>query len=168
MAIREILVYPDPILAQVADEIGDVHDPEIQTLIDDLIETMQAGPGGVGIAAPQVGASRRLVVVDCSGHKKVTTCHGLMVLVNPEILDWQGMEVAREGCMSLPDYTADVVRAVSVKLAASDRDGNPVVIETEGFEARAIQHEMDHLEGKLFIDRVVSPKRDLHRRKKYK
>jgi peptide deformylase len=142
----------------------------VAAFIDDLLETMRSSPGGVGIAAPQVGMLRRIVIVDVSAHRRGSQeqNHGLLVLLNPEILAMGGKQVVREGCMSIPDYTANVQRAQWVLVDALGRDGERKIIESIGFEAVAIQHEVDHLDGVLFLDRVVSVKTDLFRRKKYR
>ena len=129
---------------------------------------MRAGPGGVGIAAPQVNRFQRIVLVDCSVTRKPVPNHGLMVLINPEIGEWEGMAVGREGCMSVPDYTGNVIRAERVSVKALDLDGELREYQCEGFEARAVQHEMDHLDGILFLDRLVSRRNDLFRRKVYR
>jgi peptide deformylase len=167
MALLEILTAPDERLKQVSQEV-ELFDDELQSFIDDLEETRQAGPGAVGIAAPQVGRTQRIIIVDVSKTKKPVPNHGYMVLINPEITEWNGFEMGREGCLSIPDYTGNVIRATDIKLNALDRQGNPVEYEMEGFEARAIQHELDHLDGMLFIDRVVSRRTDLFQRKVYK
>jgi len=129
---------------------------------------MRASPGCVGIAASQVGILQRILVVDVSGHKRGSReeNHGLLVLVNPEILARGGRQMVREGCMSIPDYTANVQRAQWVLVDALDRTGKQVILEAVGFEAVAIQHEADHLDGILFLDRVSSVKTDLFRRKR--
>ncbi len=166
MAVLEILVYPDERLREVSEEVEDFSDPELQTFIDDLIDTMHAGPACVGVAAPQTGNPIRLIVMDCSlARKAPPDNHGQLVVINPVIMEWDGMDVAREGCLSLPDYTGNVMRAVDVKVQFKDRHGNEQVVSMSDFESRVIQHEMDHLEGKLFTDRVVSRKADLFRRK---
>ncbi|MBI5906059.1 MAG: peptide deformylase [Deltaproteobacteria bacterium] len=169
MAVLPIRVFPDPVLKEKAAPVEGVT-AEVSAFIDDLLETMRQSPGGVGIAAPQVGMLSRIVIVDVSGHRRGSQeqNHGLLVLVNPEILAMGGKQVVREGCMSLPDYTANVQRAQWVLVDSLDRNGNRRIIESLGFEAVAIQHEMDHLDGILFIDRVVSIKNDLFRRKKYR
>lgn len=128
---------------------------------------MDAGPGGVGIAAPQVGRFERIVIVDCSKTRKPVPNHGRLFLINPEITAWEGMAVGREGCMSVPDYTGNVIRAEAVTLKALDIQGKTQEYRCEGFEARAIQHEMDHLDGMLFLDRLVSRRNDLFKRKVY-
>jgi peptide deformylase len=128
----------------------------------DLVDTMRSFPRCVGVAAPQIGELVRLVVVDVTDHPKATTCHGLLVLANPRVVLASGGEVAREGCLSIPDLTANVRRATQVVIEAVDR-----VIETQGFEARCLLHELDHLDGILFLDRVDSLKTDVFRRKRY-
>ena len=169
MAILPILKFPDPLLKERASPVPGVS-AEDAAFIDDILDTMRASPGGVGIAAPQVGVLKRIIAVDVSQHRRggQEQNHGLLVLVNPEILARGGKQLVREGCMSVPDYTANVQRAQWVLVDALDRDGKQVILESIGFEAVAIQHEMDHLDGVLFIDRVVSVKTDLFRRKKYR
>lgn len=166
MAVLDILTYPDERLKQEAHPVEEV-DAELLAFLDDLEETMDAGPGGVGIAAPQVGRFQRVVIVDCSKTRKPVPNHGRLFLINPEITKWDGMAVGREGCMSVPDYTGNVIRAEAVSLNALDKNGNVQEYECEGFEARAIQHEMDHLDGMLFLDRLVSRRNDLFKRKVY-
>ena len=166
MAILDILKVPDPRLKQVSEPVSRFDD-ELRRFAADLEETMRAGPGGVGIAAPQVGRFQRIVIVDVSSRPN-TPNHGLMVLVNPEITAWEGLKVGREGCLSVPDYTGNVIRATRIELTARDLDGNPVEYECVDFEARAVQNEIDHLDGLLFLDRLVSKRNDLFRRKRYK
>jgi len=167
MAVLPILQFPDPLLKEKCAPVDRVT-PEVSTCIDDLLDTMRASPGCVGIAAPQVGILQRILVVDVSGHKRGSReeNHGLLVLVNPEILARGGRQMVREGCMSIPDYTANVQRAQWVLVDALDRTGKQVILEAVGFEAVAIQHEADHLDGILFLDRVSSVKTDLFRRKR--
>jgi peptide deformylase len=170
VSVLEILQYPDERLKRESVAI-DVFNEELQTFVSDLEETMRAGPGGVGIAAPQVGRFDRIVIVDLSGKDKLpkgSTCHGRMVLINPELTEWEGMVMGREGCMSVPDFTGNVIRAEKIKLTAFDEHGEQRQYECEGFEARAVQHEVDHLDGLLFLDRLVSRKTDLFKRKTYK
>ncbi len=166
MAILEILKVPDPRLKNPSEPVQ-VFDDELLGFIADLEETRQAGPGAVGIAAPQVGRLQRLVILDVSNTRKPVPNHGHMVLVNPEITHWEGYEMGREGCLSVPDYTGNVIRATHIELKAQDPTGEPLQYQMVGFEARALQHELDHLEGMLFIDRVVSRRTDLFRRKVY-
>jgi peptide deformylase len=166
VAVLEILTYPDDRLRQVSEPVKQF-DAALQACIDDLEETRLAGPGAVGIAAAQVAWFQRVLIVDVSGRKK-TRNHGHLILVNPEITEWDGFAIGREGCLSVPDYTGNVVRAERIQLDALDRDGNALCFEMEGFEARAVQHEMDHLDGLLFLDRLVSRRQDLFQRKVYK
>jgi peptide deformylase len=167
MAVLEILTYPDPRLKRIATPVTDFG-PELRVFLADLEETMAAGPGGVGIAAPQVDRLQRIILVDASRARNPCANHGFLEMINPQILEWEGMAVGREGCMSLPDFTANVMRATTVVCQYANRDGVMQVVRAEGFEARAIQHEMDHLEGLLFIDRVVSRKTDVFPRKRYR
>ncbi|MFA7097494.1 MAG: peptide deformylase, partial [Gammaproteobacteria bacterium] len=153
MAILEILKYPDPRLKQESRPV-EHFDDALRAFVQDLEETMRAGPGGVGIAAPQVGRFERIVIVDVSSKPKIRH-HGRMVLINPEITGWNGFAVGREGCMSVPDYTGNVIRAERIRLEALDEFGNAVAYDCEGYEARAVQHEIDHLDGLLFLDRLV-------------
>lgn len=166
MAVLGILTYPDERLRQVSTPV-ERFDDAFQRRVDELEETRLAGPGAVGIAAPQVGWFERVVIVDVSGRKK-TRSHGHLILVNPEITEWEGYAVGREGCLSVPDYTGNVIRAEKIHLHALDRDGNALTLDMDGFEARAVQHEMDHIDGLLFLDRLVSRRQDLFQRKVYK
>jgi len=166
MAILEILKYPDLQLKQDSTPLEEVTD-DVRDFIRDLEETMRAGPGGVGIAAPQTGYFKRIVIVDVSGRKK-TPNNGCMILINPDITEWEGLAMGREGCMSVPDYTGNVVRAERIHLQALNMQGERVEYDCEGYEARAVQHEVDHLNGMLFLDRLVSRRNDLFQRKKYK
>ncbi|MEJ2393683.1 MAG: peptide deformylase [Candidatus Thiodiazotropha sp.] len=167
MAILEILKLPDPRLKEVALEV-EQFDDELHGFIDDLEETRQNGPAAVGIAATQVGRLQRIVIIDCSNTRKPVPNHGRLVLVNPEITEWDGFELGREGCLSVPDYTGNVIRAERIKLKAQDADGGELSFEMEGYEARAVQHEVDHLDGILFVDRLVSRRTDLFQRKVYR
>ena len=166
MALLEILQLPDERLKQVSEPV-EVFDDELRAFIADLEETRQNGPAAVGIAAPQVGVFKRVVIIDCSATRKPVPNHGYMVLVNPEITKWDGFEKGREGCLSVPDYTGNVIRATKITLTAKDPHGGPLQFEMEGYEARAAQHEIDHLDGMLFVDRVVSRRTDLFKRKVY-
>lgn len=166
MAMLNILTYPDPRLKNVSAPVTEF-DEKLQTFLTDLEETMRAGPGGVGIAAPQVGHFERIAIVDVSAKPKIAH-HGSLVLINPEITDWEGFEMGREGCMSVPDYTGNVIRATKIHLVTQDEKGESYEYDMEGYEARAVQHEIDHLDGLLFIDRLVSRRHDLFQRKVYK
>ncbi len=164
----KILTYPDERLKKESKEVKDFG-KEFQDFTEKLIYTMYNSPGGVGIAAPQVDNPIQTIIVDTSHykHKKNKLSHGLMILSNPKIIDKDGEIIIREGCMSVPDYTGNVKRYNWIKVEALDRHGNIITFDTEGFEAVVIQHEMDHLKGKLFLDRITSPK-DLFKRKVYK
>jgi peptide deformylase len=166
VALLEILTIPDPRLKQESAPVEHFNE-ELRAFILDLEETMRASPGGVGIAAPQVGRFQRIVILDLSSKPKIKQ-HGRLVLINPEITHWEGMAKGREGCMSVPDYTGNVIRAEKIKFTAFDEYGQQHDYETEGFEARAVQHEVDHLDGILFIDRLVSRRTELFQRKTYK
>jgi len=166
MAVLDILTVPDARLRQVSQPV-EVFNDELQGFIDDLEETRRAGPAAVGIAAPQVGRCQRIVILDVSEKKNIPN-HGHLCLVNPEITHWDGFEIGREGCLSVPDYTGNVIRATRLRLVAQDRAGDALDLELEGFEARAAQHELDHLNGILFVDRLVSRRTDLFRRKVYR
>ncbi len=166
MSVLDILVYPDERLRRISAPVQ-AFDGALQEKIDTLEATRLAGPGAVGIAAAQTGWLERVLIVDVSGRKK-TASHGHLILINPEITEWEGHVLGREGCLSVPDYTGNVLRAEKIHLDAFDRDGNPLSFDMEGFEARAIQHELDHLDGLLFLDRLVSRRQDLFQRKNYK
>lgn len=168
MTAQKILLYPHPILKKMARPVA-VIDDEIRGLVEDLIDTMREGPGSVGVAAPQIGVSLRVCVVDVSTSKLGRdNNHGLLVLINPETTEREGAACMREGCMSVPDYTGDVERATRIKVNYLDLEGRSCDIEATGFESVAIQHEMDHLDGVLFLDRIVSLKTGLFRRKNYR
>lgn len=163
MARLEILKFPDPRLAAVARPIEKINGETIQ-LIDDLLETMYAAPG-VGLAANQVGVLQRIVVLDVdheNPHKNVYK------LINPMITRAEGRIVWEEGCLSVVDFTAEVRRAAQVEVVALDEHGKERTIEAEGLLAVALQHEIDHLDGKLFIDRISRLKRDLYARRRKK
>jgi peptide deformylase len=162
--IREVLVHPDPRLKRVARRMEPGE--EAQRIATDLVDTMRGGPRCVGVAAPQIGELVRIVVVDCSTHPKATVHHGLLVLVNPIVAAAEGSEIRREGCLSIPEITANVRRATAVVVEATDPAGEAVRIEAEGFEARALQHEIDHLDGVLILDRVASLDTDVFRRRR--
>ncbi len=167
MPARDILVYPDERLKYESMEV-ESFDDELQEFIMDLEASRCAGPGAVGIAAPQVGRLQRIVIVDVSAMRKSVPNHGHLVLINPVIAEWEGHEIGREGCLSVPDFTGNVIRAQRIRLQAQDPHGELCEFEMQGFEARAVQHEIDHLDGLLFLDRVVSRRTDIFRRKVYK
>ena len=155
MAVRPVLRYPAPPLKRPAAAAGRITD-ELRELAWDLVETMRAGPATVGLAAPQIGEDVRAFVLDVTGHRKARTSNGLIVLFDPKLVDQEGEETAREGCLSVPYLTADVRRATQVRIEGVSADGDRRELEMEGFEARAAQHELDHLDGLLILDRVDS------------
>lgn len=166
MAILPVLEYPDPKLKEISEPV-DFEKEDLTEIIKDLLETMYAAPGCVGLAAPQCGIRKRIIIVDASRNAKVESRYGLMVLINPAIEHQEGEILAREGCLSLPDLTANVRRAQTIRATACDEKGEQRFIEASDFEARVILHEMDHLDGILFLDRVSSLKTDVFRRKRY-
>jgi peptide deformylase len=154
--IRPILKFGErPLQARAAD-VGELT-PDVQKLIDDMIETMYAAPG-IGLAAPQIGASLRIFVVDLSLGR---TPDDLMVFINPEFVELEGMQLEEEGCLSVPGFNATVARPMRAVIRGLDRQGAMHTVEATELLARAFQHEMDHLDGKLFLDRVRGIKRDL-------
>jgi peptide deformylase len=167
LAVRQIFRLPDPVLKRVAAEATPGEWTRIERVADDLVETMHSFPRCLGLAAPQIGESLRIVVVDISLHPKGDPNAREILLVNPRIVFTTGSDVAREGCLSVPDFTADVRRATEVVIEGLTRSGKAQTVEASGFEARALQHEIDHLDGLLFLDRVESLSRDVFRRKSY-
>ncbi len=165
MPVRPVLIYPAPMLKLVAAPCPQVDD-EVRAVALDLLETMRSHPRCVGLSAPQIGISLRIIAVDVTDHPKATACHGPMIIVNPEVTAQEGSELGREGCLSLPSITADVRRAVRIFVNGLTLDGEEVGAETSGFEARAIQHEIDHLDGILILDRVASPAEIFPRRQR--
>jgi len=167
MAILAIRCLPDPILHQPTRSVERVDAPALRQLIERMIVTMHRHTRCVGLAAPQVGSSLRVAVMDASRHPKGAGSGGLIVLVNPVIEVAEGRVVGREGCLSIPDFTANVRRATRVNVRAIDRQGRARQFWLSGFEAIVAQHEVDHLDGKLFLDRVANLKTDVFRRKTY-
>jgi len=159
----ELLIWPDEKLKQVSRTV-DSFNENLQHFVDELDDFRQSQPGGVGIAAPQVGYFERIVIIDVSSKKK-TSSHGKLILINPEITAWEGSFAGREGCMSVPDYTGNVVRAKKITLSFNDVRGALHIMHCRGYEARAVQHEIDHLDGLLFLDRLVSRQSDLFQRR---
>jgi peptide deformylase len=151
-----VLRIPDPVLAAPSAPVGRVDDTA-RALAADLVDTMRASPACVGIAAPQIGVSLRAFALDVTGHKKAASCHGELVLFDPEILAAGDPMTAREGCMSVPDLTGDVARAGRLTVAGLSVAGERVVFEVDAFEAKAMLHEIDHLDGLVFLDRVAGP-----------
>ena len=165
MAIRKILLYPEhsDVLTTECDPVETVDD-EIRQLVDDLAETMYDAPG-IGLAAPQVGVTKRVTVIDTSGPDQAGD--NLHVLINPEIVDQEGSQSREEGCLSFPGLYGEVVRSEWVKVRALDRDGEEYELEADGLLAVALQHEIDHLDGVLFLNRMTPLKRRMAR-KEYK
>jgi peptide deformylase len=160
MAVLPILHYPDDRLRRESEPVDTITD-EIQTLIDDMIETMYAAPG-VGLAAPQVGVSKQIMVVDISVGKDPTA---LRVMINPQIVASAGEKKEEEGCLSVPEFSEEVPRAESLEVRYLTREGQEQTLRAEGLLAKAIQHEVDHLKGGLFMDRLSALKRDMIKRK---
>lgn len=158
MAKLEILEYPDPRLRTLAAPVEQVDDA-LRALIDDMFETMYDAPG-IGLAASQVDVHKRFVVLDVSEEKDQP-----LVLINPEILERQGEQVCQEGCLSVPGVYAEVSRAESIRVRALDRDGKSFELQADGLLAVCIQHEMDHLDGKLFVDHLSMLKREMLKKK---
>ncbi|MEX2552533.1 MAG: peptide deformylase [Actinomycetota bacterium] len=156
MGVRKVLTYPHPCLREHASEVTEF-DGSVLELAEDLVDTMRAHNRCVGLAAPQIGEAVRMIAVDVSEHPKTTGSHGLIVLVNPIVTLSAGAEVGREGCLSLPDITANVRRSIRIRFEAALPDGRGFKSMTAGFEARALLHEIDHLDGILILDRVASP-----------
>ena len=167
MPVRPLVRLPDHVLKRVADPVAEIG-PEEKALAADLLDTMFASPSCVGVAAPQIGVSTRAFSVDVTGHKKADSCHGPLVLFNPVLVLARHLELAREGCLSVPDFTGNVARATEVVMRGLTPEGTTRVIEANAFEARALLHELDHLDGLLFIDRVGSLATDVFRRKRYR
>ncbi len=168
MAVRGVVRYPGRVLKGVCGPVGSIG-PSERRLAEDLVDTMYASPGCVGVAAPQIGVPSRAFALDVSVMRRPPEGnHGLVVLFDPELLVTTGSELAREGCLSVPDYTCDVRRATDVVVRGTTPEGEARVVEATGFEARALQHELDHLDGMLVLDRVASARTDVHRRKRYR
>ncbi|MCB2187032.1 MAG: peptide deformylase [Deltaproteobacteria bacterium] len=163
MAILPIRTFPDPVLTENCRPVETV-DAALRDLADHMMETMYDAPG-IGLAAPQVGETCRLVVVDVAGADEK---RNPLYLFNPAIVEAKGEVVFEEACLSVPDYTADVVRASQVVLQALDREGRPFTLEAEGLLAICLQHELDHLDGRLFLDRISPLKRALYRKRRLK
>lgn len=162
MAVRPILLYPDPALKTPTVPVSP-DDPALPAMVQDMVDTLVASPG-VALAAPQIGLLLQLIVVDVT-RKKGERGHGLVVLLNPRILHQEGQKVIREGCLSVPDYTGNVLRYEQALVEGVTPDGRTLTLATTGFEALAFQHELDHLSGTLFLDRIQSLSTDLFRRK---
>ena len=162
MALLNILVYPDEKLKQVSQPVEEFSE-DLKKFIENLEETFRSFPGCVGIAAPQVGRFERIMLVDIS-HKPKHVNHGFLVLINPEVTFYEGSSLGREGCLSVPDFIGKVERAKSITLKALNQKGEKLELQISGYEARAVQHEIDHLDGKLFLDRLVSRRNGLSKK----
>jgi len=160
MTTREILQYPDPRLREVAQPVALV-DAAVQTLVDDMAETMYAS-NGCGLAATQIGVNMRVFVVDCAGEDEPSD---FRVFINPEILEADGVQVWNEGCLSFPGVSEEIKRAEHIRVRALDRNGKTFELEADGLLAVAIQHELDHLNGVLMIDKLNALKRRMMGRK---
>ena len=160
MAVRRILTYPDTVLRERAEPVTNI-DGKTQKLIDDMAETMYQAPG-IGLACNQIGEPCRIIIFDISNKDEP---NNLVVVINPEIVEAEGMIVDEEGCLSVIDYKADVKRAARVTVTGVDREGNPIELKKEGLPAVVLQHEIDHLNGLLFIDHISRLKRELYKRK---
>ena len=163
MAVREIKLFPDPVLRSKTARVERI-DGSLDLLIEDMVETMHAAPG-VGLAANQVGVSLQVAVIDLSARENEEQRHPLIVLINPELLSMEGSVTEEEGCLSIPDYAEKVARAARVKVRAQDRSGKAFELEAEGLLAKALQHEIDHLNGLLFVDRLSPLKKSLFKRR---
>jgi peptide deformylase len=163
MALREIRTYPDPVLRQKTSRIERI-DSTLDRLIKDMVETMHAAPG-VGLAANQVGVPLQLAVIDLSSREDEDQRHPLLVIINPEVLAMEGSVIEEEGCLSIPEYAEKVKRAARIKVRAQDRTGKQFELEAEGLMAKALQHEIDHLNGLLFIDKLSPLKKNLFKRR---
>lgn len=164
MPSRPVLLYPDPALKSRAETVGELDD-DARSLARDLIDTMRSHERCVGLAANQIGRLRRCVVVDVTGHRLADSCHGLIVLFDPVVVAEDGAAVGREGCLSLPDLTANVRRSTAVTVTGFDEHASERRLEANAFEARALLHEIDHLDGVLVLDRVANLATDVFRRK---
>ena len=163
MPVLPVKTFPDPALSRACRQVNEVTD-QLRELAADMAETMYQAPG-IGLAAPQVGHDLRLVVVDCSEPEEAGNP---LVLINPRIVEAEGATVFEEGCLSVPGYTCEVERYERVVVEATDLEGEPVTVEGEGLLAICLQHELDHLEGKLFLDRISPLKRSLYKKRRLK
>ncbi|MDC5705574.1 peptide deformylase [Vibrio europaeus] len=158
MALLDILTAPDPRLKITAERVTDI--ASIQTLIDDMLETLYATDNGIGLASTQVGRKEAVVIIDLSDNRDEP-----LILVNPEVISGENKAFGQEGCLSVPDYYAEVERFTSVVVSALDREGNPITVESDEFLAIVMQHEIDHLSGNLFIDYLSPLKRQMAMKK---
>jgi peptide deformylase len=159
----DIFQFPAPLLREKSKVVAGI-DGNLLDFISEMKFTLYANKHCVGIAAPQVGFLKRIVAVDVTGHKKAVAFHGPLIMINPVITECGGVSVNREGCLSVPDFTGNVLRSERVVVTYIDVQGRHQKLETSGFEAVVIQHELDHLDGVLFLDRIKDMKRDLFKR----
>lgn len=166
MAVRPIVRYPEPSLKRPSEPFSGHPSREGEAILRDLLDTMRVSPATVGLAAPQIGVGIRAFVLDVSGHKRAKNAQGLVALLDPVLLSSEGAETVREGCLSVPDLTANVRRATAIEIGGRTASGETRRYRMEGFEARAALHELDHLDGLLILDRVASAG-DIFARKVY-
>ncbi|MBS1833311.1 MAG: peptide deformylase [Acidobacteria bacterium] len=159
--VLKVVKYGDPVLEQKTEPVTEFGTPELQKLIDDMFDTMYAAKG-VGLAAPQIGVSKQVTVIDISAGEEGGE---KLVLINPEIVERSGSQLGEEGCLSIPGFREDVKRAMRVKVKAQDVKGDTQELDAEELLSRAMQHEIDHLHGVLFLSHLSPLKRDLIRRK---
>jgi len=159
MAILTIVTFPDPVLLGKAREVGDVNG-DTKKLMEDMLETMYSAPG-VGLAAPQIGVDKRIIVVDAGGQENPQP----ILLANPEIVSCEGKHVSEEGCLSLPEFRAKITRNEKICVRGINEEGKEAVYDAEGLLAVVFQHEIDHLDGVLLLNRVSGLKRDIYKRK---
>ena len=166
MAVRSILVYPHPTLVKTDNTDVLIGDPSLDQIIEDMSDTLDASPG-VALAAPQIGYSINMIIVDVNRDKNIKNRdgQGRVILLNPEITKESDPHRVREGCLSVPEFTGNVIRYREVTVEGYQPDGTYLSIESQGFESIAFQHEVDHLRGTIFLDRVRSRRKDLFRRK---
>jgi peptide deformylase len=165
--VKRVVERPHPVLARRAIDVEPAA-PAVVELAEALVATMRASPACVGLAAPQIGAAARVFCMDVSGHRKTRSCSGLVVMANPVFVARRGNVVMREGCMSVPHLTGNVARAAEVVVEGVDPlTGRALRVEADAYEARCLQHEIDHLDGWLFVERVLDPVADLFARKTY-
>jgi peptide deformylase len=164
MPVLKICEYPDPILKRISQEVTSF-DFKLKSFIDNVYETLYSHEFCVGLAAPQLGNLQKIVLIDVSKARRPQPGNGLLVMINPVILESSEFKIVREGCLSVPDFTANVKRAMNITVSYQDVHGNKKILTTTNFEAHAIQHEVDHLNGILFFDRIINPAADLFRRR---
>lgn len=157
MSLARICLFPEPVLRKKCKPVQ-LFDQNLKKTVETMLNTMKAQVMGIGIAAPQIGIDQRIVIVDVSARVPGAVCR---IMINPQILTQSGEKISHEGCMSLPDYTGYLTRFDHVEVEYTDEEGRFVQCKASGIEAVCIQHELDHLEGKLFIDRVTSLKADM-------